>query len=90
MFIEFPRELWYKIKSYEYQLIHYPIMNTIINDMAIHSYMPYYLSIHKDKGGDKLFSFMLSKKSMWEWYCTESVMEKLCYKYDRIARDNYD
>jgi hypothetical protein len=33
---------------------------------------------------------MLSKKSMWEWYYTERVMEKLCYKYDRIARDNYD
>ena len=90
MFIEFPRELWYKIKSYEYQLIHYPIMNTIINDMAIHSYMPYYLSVHKDKGGDKLFDFMLMRKREWVCYFKETQMEQLCYKYDSIAKQSYD
>ena len=88
--ITFPQDVWFMIKSYEYQMIHYPVFEKIIKELSFHSYMPYYLSIHKDKGGDKLFSFMLSKKSMWEWYYTERVMEKLCYKYDRIARDNYD
>ncbi len=86
----FPKEVWYIIKSYEYQITHYPAIENIIKDVSIHSFMPYYLSMHEQKGGDKLFDFMLSKKYIWQLYFTDTLMKKMCYKYDRIARDNYD
>lgn len=87
---EFPKELWYKIKSYEYQLTHSHIIKQIIKDVCYNAYMPYCTSLHQYKGGDKLYEYMKRYQTIWQPYFKESEMEKLCYKYDSKARRDYD
>ena len=87
---EFPQELWYKIKSYEYQLTHSHIIKQIIKDVCYNAYMPYCTSLHQYKGGDKLYEYMKRYQNTWQPYFKESKMEKLCYKYDSQAKKDYN
>ena len=50
----FPSEIWAKIKSYEYQLIHSPKIEKIVHDLIHNAYMPYYLGMHEHKGGEQV------------------------------------
>ena len=86
----FPSVIWAKIKSYEYQLVHSPKIDKIIEDIIFHSYMPYYLGIHKDKGGHQLFSYISSKKDEWLMYFNEKDMKSLCHRLDRKAMLEYN
>ena len=83
---EFPKDLWYQIKSYEYQLIHYPIITEIIKDVGYHAYMPYWVSLHHVKGGDNLYEYMLSYQGRWKPYFKDTDMKRLCHKLDSEAR----
>ena len=86
----FPPELWVKIKSYEYQLIHYPKIENIVQDVMYHAYMPYSLGLHEHKGGDQLFSYIYRKKEQWLMYFTEKEMKILCHRWNRKAMLDYD
>lgn len=86
----FPRELWKKIKSYEYQLVHSSEIQKIICELIHHSYMPYYLQMHQYQGGKELYHYACTKmSSKWDLYFTETEMESLCHRLDKKAwREN--
>ena len=86
----FPSEIWAKIKSYEYQLIHSPKIKKIVQDVMYHAYMPYSLGLHEHKGGDKLFSYASRKKEQWLMYFMEKDMKILCHRWNRKAMLDYD
>ena len=86
----FPSEIWAKIKSYEYQLVHSPKIEKIVHDLIHNAYMPYYLGMHEHKGGDQLFSYASRKKEQWLMYFTEKDMKILCHRLNRKAMLDYD
>ena len=87
----FPQELWKKIKSYEYQLIHSSKIRKLIGELIYHSYMPYYLQMRQYQGGDELFNYAYCnlKLSNWCLYFTETEMKTLCNRLDRKAWNEY-
>ena len=83
--IQFPKELWHKIKSYEYQILQSSVMPKIMTDLSFHAYMPYHLSMHHYKGKQKLYEQMEKKRDIWIPYINEKDMMKLCSKYSNKA-----
>ena len=75
--MEFPKEIWYKIKSYEYQLL--------LKDDA---YMPYHLSINHLQNSESLYNYMLSMSWLWQNYFNKEKIEMLCKQYDNEAKNN--
>jgi hypothetical protein len=82
---EFPKELWYKIKQYEYQMLQYNVMSETMKDLLFHAYMPYSLSMHQYKGKEKLYEQMEKTKYIWNPYINNEIMMKLCSKYSSKA-----
>jgi len=86
----FPQELWKKIKSYEYQLVHSPKIQKIISELNYHSYMPYYLQMHQYQGGKELYHYACTKLPKWNLYFTTTDMETLCDRLDKKAWREYN
>lgn len=89
--MEFPKEIWIIIKSYEYQLLYYKIYQKIMRELWYNAYMPYYLGLHEYKGGEKLFDYSVSKKDIWCWdlLFTTEEMKSLCNNVDKKALRSY-
>ena len=83
--MEFPKEIWYKIKSYEYQLL---LKDDIISKIIYHAYMPYHLSIHHLQNSESLYNYILSMSWLWQNYFNKEKIEMLCKQYDSEAKKN--
>lgn len=86
----FPKEIWKIIKTYEYQIIQFTEMNEVMEKLDFNSFMPYYLSIHEYKGGDKLFEFAQQFSPSWNKYISQEKMKNICLRLDKKAKKDYD
>ena len=78
----FPKEIWYIIKSYEFQMKYPPhIQRDAIENLRFHISMPFILGLHKDKEYPAQIKFIRKNSPiLWDMF-TSDFISKLIEKY---------
>lgn len=89
MDFNFPKEIWYKIKSYEHQML-YPdkVKKKAIKNIKFHMYMPYYLSIHDQKDFDFQYNFIKrNNPEYWDMFTNKQLISIILNLNNKARKD---